>query len=80
MTARHDQEAAVDSELTSTRWRTSSHSGNTGGNCVEIAEATGTTTGPACLVRDSTDPAGPVLTIGRQDWERFTTTLKTPAR
>ncbi|MDX2678477.1 DUF397 domain-containing protein [Streptomyces soliscabiei] len=39
-------------------WRKSSYSGDQGGNCVEIAET------PATIaVRDSKNPAGPILTL-----------------
>ncbi|XVV06446.1 DUF397 domain-containing protein [Actinosynnema sp. CA-248983] len=39
-----------------TRWRKSSHSGGTGGDCVELAHAHSRT-----LVRDSKNPHGPAL-------------------
>ncbi|MFI5792180.1 DUF397 domain-containing protein [Streptomyces sp. NPDC051677] len=40
------------------KWRKSSYSSDQGGNCVEIAET------PATIaVRDSKNPAGPILTI-----------------
>jgi Domain of unknown function (DUF397) len=67
-------------------WRTSSHSAACGdcvevgnwrkssrcasGECVEVG-AGGTTIG----VRDSKDPAGPVLTFSAGAWERFTAAL-----
>ncbi|MEH0579447.1 MULTISPECIES: DUF397 domain-containing protein [Streptomyces] len=39
-------------------WRKSSYSGDQGGNCVEIAET------PATIaIRDSKNPAGPILTL-----------------
>ncbi|MET7379350.1 DUF397 domain-containing protein [Streptomyces sp. NPDC005526] len=41
------------------RWRKSSYSSDYTGNCVEIAELPGT----ALAVRDSKNPAGPVLTL-----------------
>jgi hypothetical protein len=42
--------------MTEMRWRKSSHSGEEG-NCVELAHTPG-------AVRDSKNPAGPVLPIG----------------
>ncbi|GAA4241010.1 DUF397 domain-containing protein [Actinomadura meridiana] len=39
-------------------WRKSSHSGGTGGECVEVAAAPGT-----LLVRDSKDPGGSYLQL-----------------
>ena len=41
-------------------WRKSSRSTQEGGQCVELADL-----GTALGVRDSTDPAGPVLRFGR---------------
>jgi hypothetical protein len=41
------------------RWRKSSYSGDQGGDCLEIAETPATT----IAVRDSKNPAGPILTI-----------------
>jgi hypothetical protein len=50
-------------------WRKSSRS-NTGGNCVEVADAETTIS-----VRDSKDPAGPVLTVSPGAWTAFTAAL-----
>ncbi|MCX4756988.1 DUF397 domain-containing protein [Kitasatospora purpeofusca] len=47
-------------------WFKSSYSGDEGGNCVEIAEATS-----AVLVRDSKDKSGPRLTFSPAAWEAF---------
>ncbi len=50
----------------STRWRKSSHSGDEGA-CVEMALL------PAAVaVRDSKDPAGPVLVVPPAAWAAFT--------
>ncbi|MET8567005.1 DUF397 domain-containing protein [Streptomyces sp. NPDC004783] len=47
-------------------WRKSSYSGDQGGNCVEVAEL------PAAVaVRDSKDPAGPVLTLAPAAFSSF---------
>jgi hypothetical protein len=51
-------------------WRKSSHSGDNGGECVEVA-ATG-----AVLVRDTTDRNGTVLTFTGEAWRAFTETIK----
>ncbi|WP_326736007.1 DUF397 domain-containing protein [Streptomyces sp. NBC_01022] len=48
-------------------WRTSSYSGNTGGECVEVA----TGCAASVPVRDSKDPSGPVLVIGAGAWRGF---------
>ena len=50
-------------------WRKSSHSGNNGGQCVEVALYAGNAS--ACLVRDSKDPGGPVLTFTPDEWRAF---------
>ncbi|MEV1081352.1 DUF397 domain-containing protein [Streptomyces sp. NPDC050211] len=49
-------------------WRKSTHSSDQGGDCVEIAEAPCST----IAVRDSKNPAGPMLTL---DPAAFTTFL-----
>ncbi|WP_083982528.1 DUF397 domain-containing protein [Actinomadura hibisca] len=49
---------------TAAKWRKSTHSGNTGGNCVEVASCGGHRT----AVRDSKDPAGPRLAITGSAW------------
>ena len=56
-------------------WRTSSYSGNSGGNCVEIGSAA-----HLIAVRDSQDPHGPTLAFGARDWQRFTDRVKAGAR
>ncbi|MER8047850.1 DUF397 domain-containing protein [Streptomyces sp. NPDC094032] len=78
-------------ELTSARWRKSSFSGSTGGECVEctvIGDAAwrkssySGNTGGDCLevsdnrpgvvpVRDSKNPAGPVLMVHAAAWQTF---------
>ena len=47
-------------------WRKSTHSGGTNTTCVEVAEMS-----RGLAVRDSTDPAGPRLAFGAQNWDRF---------
>jgi hypothetical protein len=46
-------------------WRKSTYSGDQGGDCVEVAEASA-----AIAIRDSKNPAGPILTL---DPATFTT-------
>lgn len=52
-------------------WRTSSYSGNNGGNCVEVGAA-----GPVVLVRDTKDRAGAVLAFAPCAWRRFAATVR----
>jgi predicted secreted Zn-dependent protease len=47
-------------------WRRSSKCDNSSGNCVEVA-----TLDEATAVRDSKDPASPVLVYTRQEWTAF---------
>jgi hypothetical protein len=56
-------------------WRTSSYSGNNGGQCVEVGNAA-----HAIAVRDSRDPRGPMLDFDPQDWQRFTDRVKADTR
>ncbi|MFG2254697.1 DUF397 domain-containing protein [Streptomyces mirabilis] len=48
-------------------WRKSTHSGDQGGSCVEIAETPSAT----IAVRDSKNPAGPILTIAPAAFATF---------
>ncbi|MCX5523803.1 DUF397 domain-containing protein [Streptomyces bobili] len=59
--------------LRNARWRKSSYSGNTGGDCVEVAD--GCPTG-AVPVRDSKIPSGPVVTVGAPAWQAFVDGLR----
>jgi uncharacterized protein DUF397 len=54
-------------DLTGARWRKSSYSGTTGGNCVEVA---GNLSG-IVAVRDSKEPGGPELVFTPAGWEAF---------
>ncbi|MEU0128401.1 MULTISPECIES: DUF397 domain-containing protein [unclassified Streptomyces] len=47
-------------------WFKSSYSGAEGGQCVEVATATG-----FVHVRDSKELTGPVLTVSREAWAGF---------
>jgi len=49
-----------------TPWRKSTKSGTNGGNCVEVRRRD-----EAIQVRDSKNPAGPVLTFTAKEWAAF---------
>jgi hypothetical protein len=51
-------------------WRTSSYSGNGGGNCVEVASNS------QVFVRDSQDISGPVLQLPPAAWHTFAASVK----
>jgi hypothetical protein len=53
-------------------WRTSSYSGNGGGNCIEVGTAA-----QAIAIRDTKkDGAGPVLRLSLAAWRKFTDQVK----
>ncbi|MEU7553844.1 DUF397 domain-containing protein [Streptomyces sp. NPDC044571] len=56
--------------MTGTVWRKSSYSGDTGGQCVEVAAQ-------PCLVavRDSKNPDGPVFTVSPAAFSAFVRTV-----
>ncbi|MGW0431133.1 DUF397 domain-containing protein [Micromonospora sp. NPDC003197] len=54
-------------DLTDARWRKSSRSGASGGNCVEVAD----NLPGAVAVRDSKDPHGPALVFPPAAWRSF---------
>jgi hypothetical protein len=47
-------------------WHKSSYSSDEGGNCLEMA-----TTPATIRIRDSKQPAGPVLTLSPATWSEF---------
>ena len=53
-------------DLSGARWRKSSHSGDNGGHCVELASETG-----VVAVRDSKDPEGGALLFERDAFRTF---------
>jgi hypothetical protein len=53
-------------DLAHAQWRKSTRSGPFTDNCVEVAFV-----GEAIAVRDSKNPAGPVLVFTRAEWEAF---------
>ncbi|GIG89152.1 DUF397 domain-containing protein [Plantactinospora endophytica] len=57
--------------LSGAAWRKSSRSNGHGGECVEVAGNLSGVVG----VRDSKDPAGPVLTFAPAAWRSFVWTL-----
>lgn len=61
-------------DLNKAVWRKSSHSGGNMGDCVEVAHLPG-----IVAVRDSKNPAGPVLTFTRDEWRTFLNSIKTVA-
>ena len=52
-------------------WRTSSYTGNGGGNCVEVAGGAS-----VMLVRDTKDRNGGTLEFSADAWDAFTESLK----
>ncbi|NJP34682.1 DUF397 domain-containing protein [Micromonospora thermarum] len=61
-------------DLTGARWRKSTRSNGSGGNCVEVADNL-----PGLVaVRDSKDPGGPVLAFAPEVWRAFV--ARTPER
>ncbi|MEU2613089.1 DUF397 domain-containing protein [Micromonospora sp. NPDC007271] len=58
-------------DLTGANWRTSTRSGDNGGNCVEVADNL-----PGVVaVRDSKDRTGPVLAFAPDSWTVFVRVL-----
>jgi hypothetical protein len=55
----------------STAWRKSTHSGTSGGDCVEVGDAD-----YAVLVRDTKDHDGASLEFTAAAWRQFATSLK----
>ncbi|MFB8176196.1 DUF397 domain-containing protein [Streptomyces sp. NPDC055966] len=58
-------------ELSGAIWRRSSYSGDTGGQCVEVADLT-----PATAVRDSKHQHGPALLFPTRAWSAFVQSVK----
>ena len=65
-------------DLSGAAWRKSTYSGGNGGQCVEVAVIASNPGGPEmmCAVRDSKEPAGPVLAFGSGSWCKFTGEVK----
>ncbi len=62
----------MNADINGARWVKSTHSGGSGGNCVEVAR----NLPGAVAVRDSKHPSGPVLVISPQGWAAFTSGVK----
>jgi hypothetical protein len=58
-------------DLTRARWRKSSYSGSSGGECVEVADLT-----PGIAVRDSKNQRGPALLFPTAAWSAFVESVK----
>jgi hypothetical protein len=58
-------------DLNELHWRKASHSASNGGECVELASAP-----DAIAVRDSKDPDGPKLVLGRDKFTSLVAILK----
>ncbi len=61
--------------MSSVQWRKASRSSNNGGHCVELAVTNG-----VIAVRDSKDPDGLRLLIGRAEFRRFAAGIKRSRR
>ncbi|MFH9071610.1 DUF397 domain-containing protein [Streptomyces alboflavus] len=57
-----------------TAWFKSSYSGGTGNNCLEAADLTPHPAG-GVGIRDSKNPDGPALLLGRTAWTAFLTSV-----
>ncbi|WP_405585899.1 DUF397 domain-containing protein [Streptomyces sp. NBC_01092] len=55
------------------KWRKSSYSGSSGGDCVEVADAT-----PHIAVRDSKNPEVGALTLGPETYAAFIDYVRRP--
>lgn len=59
-------------DLSKADWRKSRRSGDSGGNCVEVA----TNLPDVVAVRDSKDPTGPALIFTPAEWDAFLLGIK----
>uniref|UniRef100_A0AAU2VY58 DUF397 domain-containing protein n=1 Tax=Streptomyces sp. NBC_00008 TaxID=2903610 RepID=A0AAU2VY58_9ACTN len=59
-------------ELSTARWRSSSYSNASGGECVEVSDDFS----GVIPVRDSKNPAGPALVVEAAAWGAFVSSLK----
>jgi hypothetical protein len=62
----------LNADITAARWRKSSYSSGSGGNCVEVARNLPGGVG----IRDSKNPDGPVLVISPEGWNGLMRTIK----
>ncbi|MFI6562868.1 DUF397 domain-containing protein [Streptomyces sp. NPDC050534] len=61
----------TDPALIDAQWRKSSYSGDTGGDCVEVADLR-----PRIAIRDSKHPAGGVVTVSSGAFSVFLRALR----
>jgi hypothetical protein len=62
-------------DLSNARWRKSTRSGTSGGDCVEVADNL-----PGMVaVRDSKDPDGPALVVTPATWRAFVNLARSTA-
>lgn len=59
-------------DLSNAKWVKSSHSGTTGGDCVEVA----TNLPDIVAIRDSKNPTGPALIVSKKAWSAFLTAVR----
>lgn len=62
----------MDTDLSRAKWRTSTYSNGSGGNCVELA----LNLPGIAAVRDSKNGAGAVLAVSERTWSEFVQTIK----
>ncbi|MEV5409451.1 DUF397 domain-containing protein [Thermopolyspora sp. NPDC052614] len=67
-----EAEKLINIDLSMAAWKKSSHSGNNGGECVEVA----TNIPGLVAVRDSKNPAGPTLLYTPTSWRSFLRAVK----
>jgi hypothetical protein len=58
-------------DLTGAQWRKASRSASNGGECVELASASG-----VVAIRDSKDPAGPMLLVDGAEFRSLAKAIK----
>lgn len=68
---------SITPSMASVRWRKSSYSGDSGGECVEIAQLPASR--GAVAVRDTKDPEGPILTFPAVSFARLVRSVATDA-
>ena len=64
-----DHKHLSDVDLANATWEKSTHSGGTGGDCIEIA----TDIPGVIAIRDSKNPRGPALCVTPSAWKDFIT-------
>lgn len=62
-------------DLSRLRWRKSRYSGSNGGSCVEVAHLSDDGSG-GLAVRDSKNPDGVLLLVGKASWTPFLATAR----